>query len=63
MSRAAAAMPASSSAAVSPATRFCWPPAKAAGWLRALGAVFAAFAAALAVYLWDLSRILGYRDD
>lgn len=33
------------------------------GWLWALGGVFAAFAVALAVYLWNLSRILGYRED
>ena len=30
-------------------------------WL--LGAVFAVLAVALAIYLWNLSRILGYRSE
>ena len=32
-----------------------------AAW--ALGGVFAFLALGLAVYLWNLSRFLGYRDD
>ncbi len=33
------------------------------GWMWALGAVFAAFAVGFTVYLWNLSRVLGYSDD
>ena len=33
------------------------------GWLWALGAVFALFAVGFTIYLWNLSRVLGYRDD
>lgn len=34
-----------------------------AGWLWVVGGVFALFAVGLIVYLWNLSRILGYRDE
>lgn len=30
---------------------------------RTLGVVFAILAVVLAVYLWNLRRVLGYRDD
>lgn len=34
-----------------------------AGWLWVVGGVFAVFAAGLAVYLWNLDRILGIEKD
>jgi membrane protein implicated in regulation of membrane protease activity len=30
---------------------------------RTLGVIFAILAVVLAVYLWNLRRVLGYRDD
>jgi membrane protein implicated in regulation of membrane protease activity len=42
---------------------FVYAPRSGRGAFWVLGAVFAILAAALTVYLWNLRRVLGYRED